>query len=196
MIRDAIFTCNTRQLFDAYSGKAYMMQYSFPAPNKSPALHASDLVPTFINSDTHVIEWLHSQGLPWLNASAAATVLVGFRPPYQKYFASYAAFGDPNKSPDPNHINWPLASLDAAGDVTGVLEAHYAPGRHFLHPFFGTITDQQNTADSCDFWTKIANEIEAITSEDKDNSMIGSTEDGTLFPANEQIVLADTNELR
>ena len=61
LIRDSAFTCNTRQLYDAYQGKAYMMQYSFPqGPAKwlPAATHASDLVPTFANSNTDLFALL------------------------------------------------------------------------------------------------------------------------------------------
>src|SRR5271154_1170730 len=49
LIRDSTFTCNTRQLYEAYKPRStglYMLQYDFLA-SKNYALHGSDLLPTF-----------------------------------------------------------------------------------------------------------------------------------------------------
>ncbi|KAL8719749.1 MAG: hypothetical protein Q9181_008026, partial [Wetmoreana brouardii] len=44
VMQEAAFVCNIRYLSDAYSGKNYNLQYSV-----TPALHATDLLPTFYN---------------------------------------------------------------------------------------------------------------------------------------------------
>ena len=160
LIRDAVFTCNTRLLFNKYYGKAYMMQYSFPAPMKSNAVHASDLIPTFINKATDIEGWLTS--LKVQNASQVAKVIKQFRSRYQRYLSSYAAFGNPNTHKYPSTLDWPHASFDGNGNVAHVLEARIKVA---AHPFFDIITDQQNTARSCNFWTKIAQNISDLTPE-------------------------------
>ncbi|KAF4488125.1 hypothetical protein CGGC5_v002798 [Colletotrichum fructicola Nara gc5] len=47
VIRDASFTCNTRDLYSAYPSISHMMRYGFPTA--SLARRASDLVPLFSN---------------------------------------------------------------------------------------------------------------------------------------------------
>ena len=39
LVQDSTFVCNSRQLYDAYKGKTYVMQY-----NMLPAFHGSDLL--------------------------------------------------------------------------------------------------------------------------------------------------------
>jgi carboxylesterase type B len=111
LIRDSTFTCNTRQLYEAYKDRPidlYMMQYDFLA-SENYALHASDLLPTFWNvqMDTAKLfeDLLH---LSPLRAKPAAFAFdhSGYAPAYQSTFTSHAVFGDPNTA---RHWNTTLA---------------------------------------------------------------------------------------
>ncbi|KAI8714867.1 COesterase domain-containing protein [Fusarium sp. LHS14.1] len=94
-IRDAAFTCNTRDLYSAYPSKSHMIQYGFPSPEL--ANHATDLLPLFANSYDEVVNML-APSLGELKALAYAWLLVetNLSTAYQTYFASFAASGDPN----------------------------------------------------------------------------------------------------
>ena len=161
LIRDSTFTCNTRQLYDAYKGKAYMMQYSFPAPYNAPALHATDLVPTFINSNTNVKALLLFLSPKLKNPSIAAKIMAALHERYQKYLSSYAAYGNPNKGKYSGTPDWYFATDDGE-QVQHVLEARYKP----LEQFFSTISDSTNTKTSCSFWTQVAKSISKIMSDE------------------------------
>ena len=167
MIRDSVFTCSTRQLYDAYKGKAYMMQFSFPGPLGPPALHAMDLIPTFINSGTDVKALLLYLTNSTIEHPELATLTIkALKAKYQKYLASYAAFGNPNKAKHFGTPTWSFAT-DDGDQVQGVLEARLA--KSILHdPFFDTIDDTINTHTSCEFWTKAAQNISKILSKPED----------------------------
>ena len=166
LIRDAAFTCNTRQLYDAYKGKAYMMQYSFPAPLSALAVHASDLLPTFISSDTDVTALLRrlvkTLKEPSLSIAAGVLRTLSFR--YRKYLASHAVWGDPNKDRVSVTPKWPLA-IDNGNQVERVLEVRF--GDSVLHPIFGTIKDSMNTNASCGVWNDIANSLDGTLQDDE-----------------------------
>ncbi|KAF2836457.1 alpha/beta-hydrolase [Patellaria atrata CBS 101060] len=176
LIRDSTFTCNTRQLYDAYQGKAYMMQYSFPAPYGADARHATDLVPTFVNSNTNITDLLINIGnISPGQAKEAQQVISKFHPYYQSYLASYAVYGDPNMAAK-NSVKWPLAQ--GTGDqIQSVLQAKFQLSTPF-HLFFDVISDSINTQSSCMFWTKLAEEISDIGSfeSQKPPSDIGNLE--------------------
>ena len=163
LIRDSTFTCNTRQLYDAYKGKAYMMQYSFPAPFNASALHATDLVPTFLNSDTNVTALLEFLKPNISDPHIAATTISALHQRYQKYLGSYAAYGNPNEG---KHLGTPIWSFatDDSNQVQNVLEARFNPEDILDHPFFDTINDPINTQASCNFWTDVAKNISTIIS--------------------------------
>ena len=155
VIRDAVFTCNTRLLYDGYQAKhgvpTYMMQYSLFQVEKQ-AVHASDLLPTFWNSGVDYAASLPACfGMNKAIANLVANQLKTFAPAYQSYFASHATTGNPNV----NAINqaknrkWVVASV-SNGALTDVLNADG------LDPLFTNITDTINTATNCDFWKKIA----------------------------------------
>jgi hypothetical protein len=159
LIRDSTFTCNTRNLYFAYYGSTYMMQYSFPAPHSAPALHASDLVPEFINSNTD-IEAL----LKFLNVSDAwegSELLGEFHDNYKKYLASFAVYGNPFIGRPRNEPVWRLAYGDG-NEIRDVMEVRFKALAEY--PFFDTITDTINTGSSCDFWTKTAQKISSLMS--------------------------------
>ena len=155
VIRDAVFTCNTRLLYDAYQSKAgvptYMMQYSLFQLEKK-AVHASDLLPTFWNSEVDCAKSLPACfGVSDRDAKMIAGTLNTLAPPYQSYFASHAMTGDPNLNATglAKSAKWKVASV-VGGSLTNVLEARG------LDSFFHNITDGTNTASSCDCWKNIA----------------------------------------
>ncbi|KAF2149660.1 alpha/beta-hydrolase, partial [Myriangium duriaei CBS 260.36] len=97
VIRDAIFVCNTRQLFDAYSGSVstYMMEYGFPT--QGSAVHASDLVPTFWNRafdlSSFFVKFLcQDKDLAWI----ASSMMKQLAPFYQRFLAGFSINGNPN----------------------------------------------------------------------------------------------------
>ena len=155
VIRDASFTCNTRDLFNAYPDKSHMMRYGFPISKK--AYHASDLLALFSNTHAEVVQLLNS------TLYADELINTNVSTAFQTYFASFALSGDPNSLPLPpvtyGHApEWPVA--DGTGDnLTNVLQVKaWIP---FLHPkpFTLDTPDDQNSNTTCNFWTNIAKEI-------------------------------------
>lgn len=67
------------------------MQYNFSTSKF--AVHASDLLPLFINKDTQILKLLQ-----YFNPALLEPYIRGLRGNYQKYLASYATHGDPNTS--------------------------------------------------------------------------------------------------
>ena len=163
LIRDSTFTCNTRQLYDAYRTKAYMMQYSFPAGGSlglPEAKHATDLVPTFANSKTNLVALLKEfSQLKDFKVIEAAILIKDLMVNYQKYLASYAVHGDPNVAKGFDALPWDLAS-GTGNMIQSVLRTRYKPLA--IHPFFEIIEDSINTKQSCDFWTAVAMNISKV----------------------------------
>ena len=182
VIRDAVFTCNTRLLYDAYQVKSgvptYMMQYSLFGLEYQ-AVHASDLLPTFWNS--HVD---YAKSLPAcfnvnpLLAKEIAQILKTFAPSYQSYFASHAVTGDPNKNAigRAKAHNWTAASVNA-GRLTKVMN------ENGLNSFFTDITDPTNSAANCDFWKGIAAVIQPASGDEEDLGLM--VQDASVRGSNE-----------
>ena len=131
------------------------MQYSLYQAWKK-AVHGSDLLSTFWNSDVDYYESLQTcfdvgKGYAWLIAQK----LKKFAPPYQSYFASHAVTGDPNKNAivEAKSHDWQPASV-TDGSLTNVMNAD---GQS---PFFTDITDATNNKTTCDFWKGIAAAIQ------------------------------------
>ena len=171
VIRDAVFTCNTRLLYDAYQVKSgvptYMMQYSlFHVYNL--AVHASDLLPTFWNSYVDYAKSLPACfNVNGVIANIMANVFKSFAPPYQSYFASHAVTGDPNEKAigKAKAHNWQVASV-SGGSLTKVVEATG------LGSLFNDILDETNSAASCDFWNGIAAAIQSASGDGKDLGLV------------------------
>ena len=163
LIRDSTFTCNTRNLYDAYQGKAYVMQYSFPAGgplNLPEALHGTDLIPTFANSDTNLVTLLKLFGsLTPKEAKEAAHLIRGLKLNYQKYLASYGVYGNPNTAKGFGALRWDFA--EGTGDkIQKVLKTRFALPS--AHPYFEITEDAMNAKSSCDFWDDVAKNISSI----------------------------------
>ncbi|KAL8945465.1 MAG: hypothetical protein Q9183_008082 [Haloplaca sp. 2 TL-2023] len=131
------FLCNIRSLASAYPDKNYLLRYSVP-----PALHATDILPTFYNLN------LNLSALPSLPLIPG---FGGFATSYQSYLTSHARTGDPNTFKRtlnvPPAIRWPKPG-DSGDAFTGVLDAT-AVG-------FRVVTDEQTRRSRCEFWTDVA----------------------------------------
>lgn len=191
LIRDSSFTCNTRQLFDAYKNKTnvYMMNYHFLHDlhllnqNINLAIHASDLLPTFFNQDVDVVGILEKcHSIPRRLAKLAAGFVNIFAPAYQSYLKSHAITGDPNTySRFPaDSVKWPPATTDPSDKhdkVKKVMEPILG-----IPPFRIAPEDPINTASICDFWNKIAADImKTIDTQENETSLL--TVQGSERPA-------------
>ncbi len=167
VIRDSTFTCNTRQLFNAYPSISYMLRYSFY--QDALAVHATDLVPTFMNDETDAYNMLVANGVPKIDATLYAYMLEdGPSGWYQDYLSSFSVYGDPNTGKSSTAQEWPIATQ---GDQVGNVLEVYGKDSSQL------ISDDQNTQTTCDFWTGIAKIVEGqAVSGVSEGRMIASTQ--------------------
>ena len=178
LINNASFTCNTRQLFDAYNGKipTYMMNYHFLGKYDA-AVHASDLLPTFCNNDINVADLLKNCAkIPAWKAVTIGPYMKGtFAPNYQSYLKSHAICGDPNK----RAIGWAQQTIwrpsktsedDNHDHVRDVMQPRF-PGIG-ENPFDIVDKDPNNTATSCGFWNDVAVEIMKVVGSHKPESLL------------------------
>ena len=164
IIRDAVFTCNTRHLFNAYHKiiPTYMMEYRLLALENA-AVHGSDLFPTFYNNKLNMKDVLEQcMSLPGLIAGQLAKYFIKFAPAYQSYFTSHAIDGDPNS----HTIGWAMTdkrkdhtwrkAIDVEGKIGNTMLALGLDSKHF-DP---TYTDDINTEEACKFWEDLAFEVQ------------------------------------
>ena len=153
VLQDSTFTCNSRQLYDAYKGKTYVMQYNVPT-----ATHGSDLLASCYHRGLDVVPLAKS----YIDDLAEATlqllqaIISYFATTYQRYFAAHALSGDPNTLNEPNARKWQLAS-DDGDEIDNALKAGLIV--HGRTPFFEVGYDRENSAETCNFWNGIAQEI-------------------------------------
>ena len=145
-IGENAFLCNVRYLTDAYDGKNYNLQYSV-----TPALHGTDLLPTFYNLNLELTLFGQDGPLPLIPGIGS------FSQAYQSYLVSHARTGDPNTykkaSNIPPAITWPKPNTN--GDaISGVLNAGDLG--------FTTVTDSQTARSRCDFWRDVAAAVTAL----------------------------------
>ncbi|KAJ3457968.1 hypothetical protein MRS44_012077 [Fusarium solani] len=169
VIRDASFTCNTRDLYSAYPSESHMMRYGYPFPNY--AYHASDLIPLFANSFDEAVGLLSkSLGDFLANLYARPLINTNLAAAYQTYFASFAASGDPNGLSLPlvagqQPPKWPI--VDGSGDeLANVLTVQIPSGQ----AAFVLASDDQNGKERCSFWTTLAKEIVEARGSDQDDA--------------------------
>lgn len=170
VIRDAVFTCNTRLLFNAYNKKipTYMMEYHLFAA-EGAAVHGSDILPTFYNNKINMENVFEQcMNVPTVLASMAAKYFVQFAPAYQSYFTSHAIDGNPNShtigwaKDDANNSHTWRTAIDVEGKINNTMRAMgpnapgFPPSKHFEPDF----TDDINTEDACQFWQDLAHEIQ------------------------------------
>jgi carboxylesterase type B len=153
VIQDLSFTCNTRQLLNAYPEISYMMEYAFPSADL--AYHASDLIPLFMNNKSEARALLELLGASKLEAFWYAESLSILVPRYQNYLASFALGGDPNALSFTPFSEWPIAdgSDDKLSNVMKVGLPLYGQSAFKLG------SDNQNTKSKCNFWVDIAKSI-------------------------------------
>lgn len=190
MTRDVSFTCNTRQLFDAYHSSnipTYMMQYavdknhmvSINGGNQSIALHGSDLIPTFWSQDIDLPTWFNSTcnalniTCPGtLELYAIAKFFAVFAPQYQKHLVSHAINGNPNPQDTVSTFTWSTATTTVSSSATYVANVVQASPTFIGNiprlgkPFFEDIQDDQTPNTVCDFWTQLAKKYLDPTGED------------------------------
>lgn len=162
VIRDASFTCNTRDLYSAYPDVAHMMRYGFL--DAESARHAVDLIALFANNDEEAVEILENAGIPHNNATWYAYFLIdtSVSLAYQTYFASFAlSGGDPNTLEMPqiedwNPPMWPVANGSSGDELTNVLTVQSPLGQY---PFVLDQADDNNSKKACNFWTNIAEKV-------------------------------------
>jgi len=155
LIRDSTFTCSTRDLYNAYKSKAWMMQYDFLS-SFNEAVHSADLLPAFWNSDVNITGLIETYGnIPSWIASIITPILTRYAAAYQSYFASHAISGNPNSQRNGDTVEWVIGS-DNGNEVTDVLETSIGDPK-FGYPFFIAATvDKINSKDICDFWKDVA----------------------------------------
>ncbi|KAL8877364.1 MAG: hypothetical protein Q9192_008685, partial [Flavoplaca navasiana] len=146
VLNEAVFVCNIRSLSDAYKGKNYNIEYAV-----TPALHATDLLPTFYNLNLN---------LDLFGKDISFPIIPGFgffSEAYQSYLTSHARTGDPNpfkKSWNiPPAITWPKAEV--GGDKDGIAKVLRAGNLGF-----GLKYDKQVSRERCGFWTDV---VAAVT---------------------------------
>ncbi|KAL8930417.1 MAG: hypothetical protein Q9208_000601 [Pyrenodesmia sp. 3 TL-2023] len=160
LIQEASFVCNVRTLSDAYAGKNYNLQYDV-----TPALHATDLLPTFFNLNLD----LDLLGVPPLSSPGFA----GFSQAYQSYLVSHARTGDPNTFKKtinvPPAITWPKPGGIGGGDdaFTGVLNAGDLG--------FTLVEDRQTRRSRCGFWREVAAAVTGAGGYAPPGSVVGTT---------------------
>ncbi|KAL8917021.1 MAG: hypothetical protein Q9208_008196 [Pyrenodesmia sp. 3 TL-2023] len=142
-LADSSFNCNIRYLTDAYEGKTWNLKYSV-----LPALHATDLLPTFYSLNLDLDSFGKSVPYPLVPGFGA------FAQAYQSYLVSHARTGDPNtyrrRLGVPPTLAWPKP--DSSGDrVEGVLQAGNLG--------FSVISDGQVRRETCDFWRGIMEDV-------------------------------------
>ncbi|KAL8666304.1 MAG: hypothetical protein Q9202_001573 [Teloschistes flavicans] len=158
VLQDSTFVCNTRQLYQAYKGKTYVLQYNLP-----PAIHGSDLLASTWHQGVDVADLIHSymKDLPAVIAGIIETVIVPFAIKYQHYFAGHALYGDPNALIRPKWATWEVAKDDGTTIDNALKASLLSTGGE--DPFFSTGPDLESTSTNCDFWTKVAGEINSLS---------------------------------
>lgn len=184
VIQDSSFTCNTRQLFDAYYGKGtkiYMLQYAVGeniGDNLNLAIHSADLLPTFWNADIDFKEWLKNivqAANQTLNPTQLSIINAYFGPAsgpglhvacrYQSYLVSHALTGNPNWGASTSgnckqNVKWldPTTAVMPVGlaSATYVSNVFQPSPNPTLVNFENDIVDTITPNIVCDFWTNLA----------------------------------------
>ena len=169
VIRDSSFTCNTRQLFNAYNGigvKNWAIYYGFLGLF-GKAIHAADLIPTFVNNDTD-IQALLARCETKISTEITTRIAGNYirnklAPAYQAYLISHAIHGDPNGGGSSNTTNealyWPPATTHKVDERNKLWKVLKVENWQPIGRPFGIGPDTINTKINCDFWDGIAEEI-------------------------------------
>ncbi|OHF03193.1 hypothetical protein CORC01_01577 [Colletotrichum orchidophilum] len=163
VIRDASFTCNTRDLYSAYPSKSHMLRYGFPTAYY--ARHASDLVPLFSNDFIEAKAILEKNSVSTVEAWGYALLRTksDLAEAYQRYFASFAlSGGNPNTLSMSKVWGWEPPTwtvADGNGDELSNVLSVGPPD--LVSSALALDADDQNTKSACGFWTEIAKEVVA-----------------------------------
>ena len=153
VMQDSTFVCNSRQVYDAYKGKTYAMSYQIP-----PGWHGSDLLPACYHQGLSVKD-LFKTYLADVDDSLIEIlerVINYIASRYQKYFGGHAMSGDPNMNAPFNSETWQIAN-DDEGTINNTLIATLLTLDRT--PFFDVRSDPEMSADNCDFWKTVAQQI-------------------------------------
>ncbi|KAF4343780.1 cholinesterase [Fusarium beomiforme] len=146
VIRDSSFTCNTRDLLDAYPKQAYAMNYGFPDDNL--AYHATDLVPLFANVEIPgqiMTMFIVAFKYPLLKARELAIQLrEKIIPVYLQYLSSFAVYGNTGDK------GWPVVARSEKG-FSNVMKPSSGG--------WNLVQDEQNTQEICNFWRDRAHDL-------------------------------------
>lgn len=162
VLQDSTFVCNTRQLYEAYKGKTYALQYNFP-----PATHGSDLLASSWHQGVDVADLIKSfkEDMSDAIVQILQAIIIPFASTYQRYFAAHALNGDPNGLNAGFHpVKWEL-SRDDEGVIENALKA--ALISQGLNPFFSLGGDRESSTTNCEFWTDIARQIGELDAAEK-----------------------------
>ena len=172
IVRDSIFTCNTRFVYDAFSenGTVYMLNYGYMKDWPwHAALHASDLLPTFWSYDTDldaivkVLRKLKPDLPPFVTDGFIKEFLrltmTPFAYRYRHYLVSHAISGNPNQPQVKDSPCWAPGKKtdDTLGNVMETKLAPYKRGGDFNV----AATDSMNTESTCQFWRNMTQWLEA-----------------------------------
>ena len=171
VIRDASFTCNNWQLFQAYHNgtPTYMMEYDYEISlGKTvylPALHGTDLAPTFWNDETVFWKFLQNvagalnRTIPDPEAKFLAWTYGIFASSYQSFLLSNAIYGDPNNGSF-RRRHWSTASTTVIAGSTYVNNVQRA---QFTFPQYAAIADTKINVTACSFWQSVAATIDPVS---------------------------------
>ena len=166
VIRDSSFTCNTRYLYNSQNFTntiTYMMQYNY-LDYWGAAQHATDILPTFWNSDWDLVDFLKQQIPPGyftgLEANWVGGCIADLAPPFQSYFMSHAVAGNPNTFAKKENPVWSPAE-DDGNEIQNTLDVKHVG--IFGHLFNNLSTDAINSRTACDFWNEVAYVVAKLT---------------------------------
>ena len=182
VIRDSTFTCNTRQLFNAYTnvttGSLYMMQYNLLGWWNLD-VHASDLLPLFWNSDINMTFWLQTcANLTAWEDGLIQYAVANISAAYQERLLRHAVSGNPNGPSTPWWSVWTQALTRSWLNPDGVLRNVMEVGGDDVLSgilFSSWTVYNINSKTACDFWDQVALNITAF-------SRSKSAHDQLLFP--------------
>ena len=138
------------------------MQYKFGGEQ---AVHASDIPMLFWNKSWKMVQFLENyKCIKFGNALKTAGAFLLRAPYYQSWFTSFARFGNPNRDGKKPRQHWDPASDDGEY-VTKVLD--------FRNEHAYIIKDEITSTNACDFWRKIAFQVE--------KKFVNGTESSGLF---------------
>ncbi|KAL9587805.1 MAG: hypothetical protein Q9203_003385 [Teloschistes exilis] len=127
-----------------------------------PAIHGSDLIPSTWHQGVNVSDLIHSfmWELPEGVTELLEAIIVPLAIKYQLYFAGHALFGDPNSVKPGQFPTWAI-SKDRGNTIDNALKVGLKPSGG-QDPFFSVGPDPQSTSTNCDFWTKVAGEMNSL----------------------------------